>query len=127
MQIIVSQIGILLPSTLPRSLFRPTFSDKGSSNARGCEQGLELIPEENSHFIQVETGLLRQVVAEGFYHPRCYGPFPTDSREGSVNVSKLPQVSANIDDRKLAAFSFFCHFRCGEGLALYHITDEMKL
>ena len=59
LQITFPQIGILLPSTLPRGLFGPTFGDEGSSVAGGCNPGLELIPEEDSHLIEVETGLLR--------------------------------------------------------------------
>ena len=66
---------------LPRSLFGPTFCEKGSSNAGGSNHGLELIPEENSHLIQVETGLLRQVVAKGFYHQQCHGSFPATDRQ----------------------------------------------
>jgi hypothetical protein len=43
-----------------------------------------------------------------------------------INASKLSQV-ADTDDDLLAAFSLFDNFRCGEGFALYHITDENKL
>lgn len=42
--------------------------DKGSSHTGGCNPGLE----EDS---QVETGILRQVVAEDFHNQRCYNLF----------------------------------------------------
>lgn len=42
-------------------------------------------------------------------------------------TSKEPQIFTDIDDRKLATFSFFGHLRYGEELSFYHITDEIQL
>lgn len=53
MQVIDWEIRILLSCALPGGLCRPTFGNKGSSNTRGGDNSLELIPEKDSHLIEV--------------------------------------------------------------------------
>lgn len=101
MQVKFSQISIPLPSLLPSSLFGPTFGNKGSSDAGGCNQGLELIPEEDSHLIKVKTRFFKQMVVERLDHQGCNGLFPTYSSWRCVDTSKELQVSVNIDDCNL--------------------------
>lgn len=88
-EVIVSQVRILLFSTLPRCLLGPTCRYKSPSNAGGCDHGLKLFPQEHSHFIEVETRLLRKVVTESFYHQRCHGSLSADSGLGGIDSSKL--------------------------------------
>lgn len=114
MQVKFSQIGVPLPSLLLSHLFGPTFGNKGSSDAGRCNQGLEPVPEEDSHLIKVKTGLFKQMVAERLDHRGCNGSFPAYSSWTCMDTSKEPQVSADIDDRKLPTFSFFGHLRYGE-------------
>ena len=114
MQVKFSQIGVPLPNLLLSRLFRPTFGNKGSSDAGCCNQGLELVPEEDSHLIKVKTGFFKQMIAERLDHRGRNGSFPAYSSGRCVDASKEPQVSADIDDCKLATFSFFGHLRCGE-------------
>lgn len=127
MQVKFSQIGVPLPSLLLSHLFGPTFGNKGSSDAGCCNQGLELIPEEDSHLIKIKTRFYKQMVAERLNHQGRNSSFPAYSSWRCVDAPKNPQVSADIDDHKLATFSFFSHLRCGEQLACYHITNEIQL
>jgi hypothetical protein len=57
MQVIGSQIRILLSCALSSSHFRPTFRNKGSSDAGGSDQRLELIPQKVSHLVEIEPWL----------------------------------------------------------------------
>jgi len=68
MEIELSQIGVTLLCMLPRRLFRPAFGDKGSSDARGYDYCAKLIPEEDSHLIEVYARFSRQVVVERVDH-----------------------------------------------------------
>jgi hypothetical protein len=58
---------------------------------------------------------------ERIYYYWCHGLFPAYSGLGRIDASKLPQLSTNINDRKLGAF-VFGYLRGCEGLALlsYH-------
>jgi hypothetical protein len=68
MEIKFSQIGITLLCMLLGRLFRPAFGDKSSSDARGCDHRAKLIPEEDSHLIEVQAQFFRKVVAERIDH-----------------------------------------------------------
>lgn len=68
MQVKASQINVPLLILLSSNIFKPAFSDKGSSDAGGCNQGLELVPEEDSHFIKVKTRFFKQLVAKRLDH-----------------------------------------------------------
>jgi hypothetical protein len=47
------------------------------------------ILEEDGHLIQIEAGLLGQVVAKGFYHQRCHGSLPAYSGLRRIDTFKL--------------------------------------
>ena len=44
----------------------PSCRYKGSSNAGGRNHGLKLIPQEDSHLIEIEARLLRKAVTRAF-------------------------------------------------------------
>jgi hypothetical protein len=64
MRITFSEIGTVLSSSLASRLLGPSFTDKGRSDAGCYYEDLELILEEDSYPIQVDTRLFVQVVVE---------------------------------------------------------------
>lgn len=65
------------------------------------------------------------MIIESFYYQRIHGSLQAYSSQGYVDASELPYVSAKINDRNFAAFSFGGHLRRGGRLALYYETNEI--
>ena len=116
MQIRISQISILLPSTLPYSLFRPTFSDKASPKL-GRNHVLNLVPGDSAIVSMYRPGFSHRW-AQRASIIRLW-PFASGLLGlRSVNASNLSSASGDVDDSQACYIQLVPLFRCGDWLSI---------